>query len=166
MNCPRTGSKLKSVKVGGITVFISESCGGVFFDNTILKSFEAPTEKRGQVLAKHLQQFHTELIDESKRINCPRCQDIVMMRRYYSPLHIVEIDECPGCGGIWLDSGELDNLRTLFLNPKERAIFRNQLIQETRPVDIRAPRSTYSSWDFNTHKIDNFIDITTYLLDE
>ncbi|MBY5990899.1 zf-TFIIB domain-containing protein [Ferrimonas balearica] len=33
-----------------------------------------------------------------------------MIRRHCEPTSAVEIDECPRCGGIWLDSGELEQI--------------------------------------------------------
>lgn len=114
MKCPRTGSRLKPVKVGGITVDVSEACGGVFFDSFELEHFDEETELRGAVLAEHLQQFHAPLPAENERIRCPKCVTTVMRRFYYSPEQQIEIDECGTCNGIWLDTGELDHLRRLF----------------------------------------------------
>ncbi len=43
------------------------------------------------------------------------------MRRYfYSPKNQVEVDECPGCGGIWFDYNELAKIRELFPNQQDR----------------------------------------------
>ena len=92
MKCPRTGSYLTSVKVGGIAVQISEKCGGVFFDNLELEKFKNGTELRGNALVKHLKQFSLKLPNEKQRINCPKCAGTVMMRRFYSPLKIIEIE--------------------------------------------------------------------------
>ena len=108
MKCPRTRTPLKKVSVGKVPVYISEACGGVLFENQTLKSFECPNDKRGKALATHLSQFHSELAVLKERVSCPLCIDTVMLRRFYSPLHAVEIDECPGCGAIWLDTGELE----------------------------------------------------------
>jgi uncharacterized C2H2 Zn-finger protein len=38
---------------------------------------------------------------------CPRCG--ADLKEQHAEL--VKIDECPDCGGIWLDKGELDQLR-------------------------------------------------------
>lgn len=111
MKCPRTGTDLKPIKVGGIEVDISEACGGVFFDNQELAKFLGDDSLRGSALVKHLTQFEGRPINLEKRINCPRCPESVMMRRFESPQKIVEIDECPSCAGIWLDFGELSEIR-------------------------------------------------------
>jgi len=34
------------------------------------------------------------------------------MRHFFSPKRAVTVDECPTCAGIWLDSGELQRIRT------------------------------------------------------
>jgi len=114
MDCPRTGKPLKAVKVGGIEVDISEGCGGVWFDNHELKKFTPTSSALGKVLAEHLKSFHKLLIDDDKRLNCPKDTDVVMMRRYFSAKQQIEIDECPACGGVWLDSEELDSIHDLF----------------------------------------------------
>jgi hypothetical protein len=39
-------------------------------------------------------------------MTCPRCSGTLVEREY----HHVKIDECTGCGGVWLDKGELQLL--------------------------------------------------------
>lgn len=130
MKCPRTGTELKTVRVGGISVDVSERCGGVFFDDNELQKFDELHEIRGEVLAEHLSQFRPPVLDVRERIKCPKCVDVVMMRRYHSPKKILEIDECPKCSGVWLDAGELSTLRATFPSAPEREAFRKQLIAE------------------------------------
>jgi Zn-finger nucleic acid-binding protein len=43
-----------------------------------------------------------------------------MMRHFYSVKQRVEVDECPGCGGYWLDVGELTGIRKEFKTEEER----------------------------------------------
>ena len=130
MKCPRTGSSLKTVKVGKISVDVSEQCGGVFFDNLELDKFDEKHEIRGEVLVEHLSQFEAHILDADKRINCPKCEDVVMMRRFYSPKQVLEIDECPNCAGIWLDAGELELLRENFSTESERIAMCEKMIRE------------------------------------
>ena len=42
------------------------------------------------------------------------------MRHFFSDKKKVEVDECPGCGGFWLDAGELANIRSLFETEEQR----------------------------------------------
>lgn len=38
----------------------------------------------GEVLVEHLLRFEAHILDADKRINCPKCESVVMMRRFYS----------------------------------------------------------------------------------
>lgn len=37
---------------------------------------------------------------------CPKCGTPLQRREYLE----VEVDECPSCGGVWLDQGELEEI--------------------------------------------------------
>lgn len=163
MKCPRTHTDLKKINVGKVPVYVSQSCGGVFFENQTLKLFDSFSEKRGKALVEHLSQFHSEAIDLSVRIKCPTCPEIVMSRRFNSPLHAVEIDECPNCGGIWLDMGELSKLQSLMLNEKERATLRQKLMEENRHPEIKSLPHKYDNWHRRSSKVDALLDIASYL---
>jgi len=120
MKCPACSRELKEVEVGGVTVDIcKEGCGGIWFDNFELKKFDEPHEEDGEELLNMTTDSRAD-IDRSKRYKCPKCDDIVMMRHFFSVKKEVEIDECPGCGGIWLDAGELGRIRSLFNTEEER----------------------------------------------
>jgi len=41
---------------------------------------------------------------------CPRCPEQVLDRKWFSETKTVEIDQCPKCGGIWLDAGEFTRI--------------------------------------------------------
>lgn len=114
MKCPRTGTELKEVEIGGVKVDISEACGGVWFDNFELKKFDEVHESAGEELIQLMAQYRNDDIDLSQRLNSPRHPEIVMTRYFFSSKRQIEIDECPQCGGIWLDAGELTRIRELF----------------------------------------------------
>ena len=65
----------------------------------------------GDALLAHLSQFPAPLLDHSQRLRCPRHPGVVMLRRAFSATIRVDIDECPECGGLWLDSAELAAIR-------------------------------------------------------
>ena len=161
MKCPRTGSQLKTVKVGGIAVEVSLECGGIFFDNLELAKFKSKNDIRGEALAKHVRQFNSHLLNEDERIKCPKCSNIVMMRRYYSPLKVIEIDECPECAGIWLDTGELDKIHENKLSGAELARLRMEMIEQTRPAKIEVARHKYSNWHGKNSHLDSLYDIAS-----
>jgi len=120
MKCPRTGKELTEVTIRGIEIDFSTGCGGVWFDNFELEKFDEVHEEAGTVLIEHMKNFHVPLLNEGARLKCPKDTDVVMMRRFYSPKHQIEIDECPQCGGIWLDAEDLSGIRELFPTEKDR----------------------------------------------
>ncbi len=166
MLCPRTGTPLKTVNVGTIPVRISEACGGVFFDNSTLEKFKDPADLRGKVLVKHLTQFATPLINENERIKCPKCTNIVMMRRFFSPLKIIEIDECPGCAGIWLDTGELKKIHDNHLTVKERALLSAQMANNSpfnrNNMSLNKPSSSNKKSD----NLDTIFELAEFILSD
>ncbi len=102
---------LNPVQAGNVTVDVClGGCGGIWFDNFELQKLDEPHETAVQMLIE-IQRSEGRPFDQSQRRNCPRCLDIIMMRHYYSPRRRVEVDECPSCGGFWLDAGELALVR-------------------------------------------------------
>jgi Zn-finger nucleic acid-binding protein/aminoglycoside phosphotransferase (APT) family kinase protein len=51
----------------------------------------------------------------SARMSCPRCDDRALTVRGVGD---VELDGCDACGGVWLDSGELEGLLAQSLGPE------------------------------------------------
>jgi uncharacterized protein len=114
MRCPRTGEPLLKVNLGSLEVDISTACAGVWFDRFELDKVDEKHEALGDLLVERLQNCYRQLVPTSPRLKCPKDTDVVMMRRYYSVKRQIEIDECPACGGIWLDAEELEGIRSLF----------------------------------------------------
>jgi len=120
MNCPACFNVLQEVTVGDIKVDICEGgCGGIWFDQFEFKKFDEPHESTGEGLLD-VKRDESVSVDHTKRRRCPRCGDIVMMRHFFSVKKEVEIDECPGCAGIWLDADELNKIRSLFASEQEK----------------------------------------------
>jgi uncharacterized protein len=130
LQCPRTGKPMVSVDLDGVTVDVSQGCGGVWFDNFELQKFDEAHEEAGARLLELMQKYHQTVGDLDKRLRCPRGCDAVMMRRFFSVKRHVTIDECPGCGGIWLDPGELGEIHRLFATPQEREKATKAFIEE------------------------------------
>jgi len=81
-------------------------CGGVWFDKGELDKYtserltliDAPTVGRG--LDKKLDQ---------KEGKCPRCK-VVLKKEPYTKEPSITLDVCEKCGGLWLDSTEIDRV--------------------------------------------------------
>jgi Zn-finger nucleic acid-binding protein len=90
---------------------ICTQCGGLWLDRLELARFEHPESAFGDALVAHLSQFPTPLLDHSQRLACPRHPGVVMLRRAFARETPVQVDECPQCGGLWLDADELAQIR-------------------------------------------------------
>lgn len=120
MNCPACGHGLSPVTSDGITVDACEGgCGGLFFDAFELAKVDEAHEAAGEALLSIPRQAD-RILDREKRYSCPKCPDLVMRRYFSSAKREVSVDECPGCGGVWLDDGELAAIRTEFASQVDR----------------------------------------------
>ncbi len=107
MKCPACKSVLREKGASGMTVDICYGgCGGIWFDQRELERVD------GRAAAN----LHTVWRDPNKDIKlaeprlCPRCPNQVLDRCWFSDEKRVEIDQCPTCGGIWLDEGEFSRI--------------------------------------------------------
>ena len=63
-----------------------------------------------------------------------------MLRHFFSVKQEVEVDECPSCGGYWLDFGELARLREQFENEEERNGAAEEYFEEIFGKELTAMR--------------------------
>lgn len=140
LKCPRTNTPLKEVELDGVVVNISEACGGVWFDNFEIKKFDEIHEKAGDKLVEILAPFQNKSIDEEKRMHCPKCKDIILMRHFESPKRAFKVDECAQCAGIWLDPGELAQLRSLFKTEEQRKAYVEKFVNSTLSPHLETMR--------------------------
>jgi len=124
--------------VGDVTVDVCRGgCGGIWFDSFEFKKFDEPNESAGEELLD-VEQDASIVVDHTKRLKCPKCDDIVMMRHFFSVKKEVEVDECPGCGGFWLDAGELRKIRSMFNTEEERHKAAGEYFSEVFGADFAA----------------------------
>jgi Zn-finger nucleic acid-binding protein len=60
------------------------------------------------------------------------------MRHFYSSTVKVEVDECPGCTGFWLDYGELRNIREKCPSDIKRTELAHKYIDEIFGIELAA----------------------------
>lgn len=120
MNCPACERPLEQRTFEDVALDVcGTGCGGVWFDQFEFRKFDEPHEAAGAGLLD-LEGASTRPTGADDRLECPRCADgTVLRRRFFSTKRQVEVDECPACAGIWLDVGELRDLRSQF--PSEEA---------------------------------------------
>jgi hypothetical protein len=94
-----------------VTVDVCQGgCGGIWFDAFELSRVDESEDVSGELLLSVAADPYVH-VDPLRKRECPRCEGVKLKRRFFSPKRRVEIDECPGCAGIWLDAGELERIR-------------------------------------------------------
>ncbi len=108
MKCPACKSPLLEKGAGGMTLDICYGgCGGIWFDATEL---ERITPRAATTLHSIWQAPPAKNLKGNEPRLCPRCPEQVLEKKWFSDLKQVEIDQCPKCGGIWLDAGEFSRI--------------------------------------------------------
>jgi len=111
MKCPACFNELTEIKIGGVTVDACEGgCAGIWFDAFELQRVDEQREVAGDRVL-HLQRDPALVVDFQRKRGCPRCESVKLKRHFFSARKQVEVDQCPNCGGYWLDAGELEKIR-------------------------------------------------------
>ena len=111
LHCPVCARRLTQLTIAGVDVDVCRAgCGGIWFDNFELQTFDEAHESAGEELL-NVPFDPLVRVDHRKRRQCPKCKDMPMRRHFYTRFRQVEVDSCPNCGGYWLDCGELGKIR-------------------------------------------------------
>jgi Zn-finger nucleic acid-binding protein len=107
MKCPACKRPLREKGAGEITLDMCYGgCGGIWFDAAEL---ERVSPRAAATLHSIWQLPSRDDESDGPRL-CPRCPEQVLDRKWFSDARKVEIDQCPKCGGIWLDDGEFTSI--------------------------------------------------------
>jgi len=129
MDCPACSNELTERTVDDIRVdACNGGCGGVWLENWELQEVDEQHESAGNALLELDRHAEAEANVHDNR-KCPACDDVVMVQRFFSVKKKAEIDECPSCGGTWLDLGELNEIRSAFPTEEERQKAANEFFE-------------------------------------
>lgn len=130
MKCPRCSKLLKVMKANQVELNVCHGgCGGIWFDNFEIKKLDEQHEADHEFLAT-LQNAPTTRVNLEQRLNCPKCTNIVMLRNFFSVKKSVEVDHCGGCGGYWLDAGELIRINNEYATEEARNAAAKEVFDE------------------------------------
>lgn len=111
MKCPACFNDLTEFHVANLAVDACQGgCGGIWFDAFELQKVDEESETAGEPLLD-IQRDGRLVVDASRKRECPRCAGMKLRRHFFSAKRQVEVDQCPNCGGYWLDAGELALIR-------------------------------------------------------
>jgi uncharacterized protein len=111
MKCPACFNELTETKFSGVTVDVCKGgCAGIWFDAFELQKVDEHDEVSDEWLL-NIERDPAVHVDFALKRVCPRCDGIKLKRHFFSAKRQIEVDLCPGCGGYWLDAGELEKIR-------------------------------------------------------
>jgi Zn-finger nucleic acid-binding protein len=118
MDCPKCVGKLEKMQVEHVEVDACFACEGIWFDagelEAVIKAdsrdFDFIDVGREELDGEEIKQIRADL--DAKEGKCPRCEDgTKLAKRLYPGNKKIQIDICPKGHGLWLDGGEIKNLR-------------------------------------------------------
>lgn len=108
-DCPRCKDAMKVVGKTEVEIDLCSGCQGIFLDkgemNTLVKV------KAGDLEYCTAVDEVLETEDGKKAVECPACDAGPMRKVEFCSYSTIVLDYCDGCGGFWLDGGELDDIR-------------------------------------------------------
>lgn len=129
MNCPVCEKPMVEEDFGGVQVDVcKDGCKGIWFDWLELVRLDENSEGAGAALEEALRSPRVNDADRGQ-LNCPKCQMAMQMHKYKSAKE-VNVDECYGCGGFFLDSGELQEVRDSYMTEEEEDAYVQKLLEE------------------------------------
>jgi uncharacterized protein len=129
MKCPACESAMTEKDFGGVKIDICENgCKGMWFDWFELQKLDEKHEGAGKALREAL--AYPRNNDQGRpQIKCPKCGVLMHIHKYASNKE-VNVDECYACGGFFLDSGELREIRENFMTDEEADRYVTSLIND------------------------------------
>ena len=130
MNCPACERSMVEEDFGKVHVDVCKNgCKGIWFDWGELTELNESHEGLGKAMEEALNS--PRVLDAHRGpLKCPKC-GINMQTHRYSSAKEVAVDECYACGGFFLDSGELKQIRDHHMDDEERDAYVQQLLNET-----------------------------------
>ncbi len=144
MKCPACDAELSRMTIKGASPSGADvtldgcrtRCGGIWFDQFELQKFDEPFEAAGDLLA--LKRAAGVTIDPNKTRMCPKCVSVRLLRHFFSIKRQVAVEECPQCGGYWLDAGELLAIRSEYPSEKDRIRAAEEYFEDVFGPEFRA----------------------------
>lgn len=126
MKCPVCNNEMVK-KNFGVEVDVCENgCKGIWFDQYELKMLDEKNEGLGSALEEALR-YPRNNDGQRGQINCPKCS-IPLHTHKYKRAKEVNVDECYNCGGFFLDSGELTEIRDNYMSDAEVNAYAEQMM--------------------------------------
>jgi len=125
MKCPACANEMATQNFG-VNVEVCDNCKGMWFEQGELRMMDENNEGLGAALEAALRSPRANL-GQRGDLTCPKC-GISMHQHRYKRNEQVNIDECYKCGGMFLDSGELTEIRNHYMSDADVDAYADQLV--------------------------------------
>lgn len=117
MDCPICKTTMQAIEYEGIAIESCRSCGGEWLDGDELDKVTSIREEKFSVeerraIAESTTITGVKLKDVDRQLDCPGCGWPSEPINYGGGTGLI-LDRCMGCGGFWLDDGELEKVQML-----------------------------------------------------
>ena len=117
MNCPHCSSEMNLVEYEGVLIHTCDECGGEFVGPAELAHIARTREQKvptilQQALSDHAPVAGVPVEQTERQLTCPACNSHMNVINYCCNTGVY-IDRCEQCGGVWLDTDELEKLQAL-----------------------------------------------------
>ena len=149
LRCPACGSEMTKLFIADKAINLdicAEGCGGIYFDNQEIREFSAENEDLSEI-RNFLEGNNFMPVDETITRICPACKTPMVKTNAFG----VQIDTCYKCGGIFLDNGEFEQIRTHF---KKRQKVKMVSVEDTSKINLQ---------DFYHYEQDNYCKLNFLL---
>ncbi len=126
MKCPACGQEMVRENFGVNVDVCKDGCKGLWFDRGELCMLDEHDEGLGAALEAALR-FPRRNDGSRGPLTCPTCA-IPMHTHAYKRDQAVNVDECYKCGGLFLDSGELKEIRDNYMADADVKAYADQII--------------------------------------
>jgi Zn-finger nucleic acid-binding protein len=126
MTCPVCSKEMVAENFGVNVGVCENGCKGMWFDQGQLRMLDEKNEGLGAALEAALR-YPRKNDGQRGDIKCPVCA-IPMHTHKYKRAQEVNADECYKCGGIFLDSGELTDLRNNYMSDAEVNAYAEKIV--------------------------------------
>ena len=125
MKCPVCNQEMVTENFGVVVDVCENGCKGIWFDHGNLEKIDQKNEGFGDALEAALRSpRHND--PNRGPIKCPKCS-IPMHAHKFKRDQEVNVDECYQCGGFFLDSGELNEIRNNYMSDAEVKAYTDKL---------------------------------------
>lgn len=116
MQCPRCDIELKTIDYEGVKIEMCPGCNGQGLDAGELRHIVDARDVRfddeeRRAIGPAYSMEPSEVAGAGHGLTCPKCTGLMKTLNYGGDTGIM-VDRC-GCGGVWLDAGELDRIQML-----------------------------------------------------